>query len=216
MKRIILIFNILATVLSLSNAQNEEYKTTMKEIVDSIQSAKWGTDLTPYANQLERVASVETKEWLPNYWAAYCYMNKSYSEPVAEKKDVILEKAETLIAAAEKIMPNNDEIEVLKANIASARMAVDPQNRWQKYGAISGTALGAAQKLNPENPRAKLLEAQSIFYTPEAFGGGKQKALPLIKAALEKFEKFKPTSDLMPNWGLILVKYMLIEAEKSN
>jgi hypothetical protein len=215
MKRIILIFSILTTTFMSSFAQSEEYKTTMHEIVDSIQSAKWGTDLMPYANQLERVAGVETKEWLPNYWSAYCYMNKSYMEPVAEKKDLVLEKAEKLIATAEKLMPNNDEIEVLKANIASARMAVDPQNRWQKYGAITGAALGVAQKINPENPRAKLLEAQGIFYTPEAFGGGKQKALPLLKVALEKFEKFKPISDLMPNWGLYIAKYMAAEAEKN-
>lgn len=214
MKRIILIFTILARTTIALFAQSEEYKTTMKEIVDSIQSAKWGTDLTPYANQLERVAGVETKEWLPNYWAAYCYMNKSYIEPVAEKKDLVLEKAETLISAAEKVMPNNDEIEVLKANIASARMAVDPQNRWQKYGEVTGKALGTAQKLNPKNPRAKLLEAQGVFYTPEAFGGGKQKALPLIKEALAKFEAFKPSSDIMPNWGLFIVKYMATEAEK--
>jgi hypothetical protein len=214
MKRILLIINILLTSLTFSYAQSEEYKTTMQEIVDSIQAAKWGVDLTPYANQLERIASAETKEWLPNYWASFCYMLKSYSEPVAEKKDILLEKAENLIAAAEKLMPKNDEIEVLKANIASARMAVDPQNRWQKYGEIVGKNLAAAQKLNPENPRAKLLEASSIFYTPEAFGGGKKKALPILKTAVEKFEVFKPTSTLMPNWGLNTTKFMLVEAEK--
>jgi hypothetical protein len=214
MKRILLIINILLTSLTFSYAQSEEYKTTMQEIVDSIQAAKWGVDLTPYANQLERIASAETKEWLPNYWAAFCYMLKSYSEPVAEKKDILLEKAESLIAAAEKLMPNNDEIEVLKANIASARMTVDPQNRWQKYGEIVGKNLATAQKLNPENPRAKLLEASSIFYTPEAFGGGKKKALPILKTTVEKFEAFKPTSTLMPNWGLNTTKFMLVEAEK--
>jgi hypothetical protein len=214
MKRILLIINILLTNLTFSYSQSEEYKTSMQEIVDSLHAMKWGTDLTPYANQLERIASAETKEWLPNYWAAFCYMLKSYSEPMAEKKDILLEKAESLIASAEKQMPNNDEIETLKAHMASARMAVDPQSRWQKYGAIVGEKLIAANKLNPENPRIKLLEASSIFYTPEAFGGGKKKALPIIKSNLEQFEKFKPTSPIMPNWGLNTAKYILGEAEK--
>ena len=214
MKRIILIITLLAIRLTLTSAQNAEYLSTMTDIVDSIQSAKWGADLTPYANQLERVASAETKEWLPNYWAAYCYMNKSYAETVAEKRDLLLEKAETLIAAADKLSPKNDEIEVLKANIASARMAVDPQNRWQKYGMISRKALKTAQALNPDNPRAKMLEAQGIFYTPEAFGGGKEKALPLINDAIEKFAKFKPSTAIMPNWGVMATKYMLGEAKK--
>ena len=214
MKRIILVFSLLATTISLSKAQNAEFESTMKDIVDSIQGARWGADLTPYANQLERVASAEAKEWLQIYWAAYCYMNKSYAEAVAEKRDLLLEKAETLVAVADKLSPKNDEIEVLKANIASARMAVDPQNRWQKYGMVSGKALKTAQAINPENPRAKLLEAQSVFYTPEAFGGGKAKALPLINEAIEKFAKFKPSSAIMPNWGEMVAKYMLGEASK--
>ncbi len=214
MKRIILIISILAVSISATFAQSADYAATMKPIVDSIQNAKRGTDLTPYANQLERIAAVETKEWLPNYWAAYCYMNKSFFETTDEKKDAVLEKAETLIAAADKIMPMDDEILVLKANIANARMAVDPQTRWQEYGATVAKNLKAAQKLNGENPRAKLLEAQGIFYTPEAYGGGKKKALPIIQEAIEKFEKFKPTSDLMPNWGLNTAKYLLSEAEK--
>jgi hypothetical protein len=214
MKRIILLFSLLATTLTATFAQSDEYKKSMEEVVTAIQTAKRGADLTPFANQLERISAVETKEWLPSYWAAYCYMNKSYSETTEEKKDALLEKAETLIAAADKLNPADDEIEVLKANIASARMAVDPQNRWQTYGATVAKALGAAQKLNPENPRAKMLEAQGIFFTPEAFGGGKKKALPLIEEAAAKFEKFKPASAIMPNWGLSFVKYMAAEAEK--
>ena len=216
MKRIILIISILATSFSASFAQSADYATTMKSIVDSIQTAKRGADLMPFANQMERIAAVETKEWLPNYWAAYCYMSKSYGEKTGDKKDILLEKAESLTAAADKLSPANDEIEVLKANIANARIAADKMNRWEKYGAIVSKALGNAKKLNPQNPRAQLLEAQSIFYTPEAYGGGMKKALPLIKGAIEKFENFKPTSDLMPNWGLSTAKYFLSEAEKSN
>jgi hypothetical protein len=214
MKRITLVFSLLVSLLATTFAQNEDYTKTMEEVVTTIQTAKRGTDLTPFANQMERIAAVETKEWLPNYWAAFCYMTKSYSETTKEKKDALLEKAEVLVAAADKLMPANDEIEVLKANIANARMAVDPQNRWQEYGAIVAKALGNAKKLNPENPRAKLLEAQGIFFTPEAFGGGKKKALPLLQDALGKFEKFKPTSTLMPNWGLSQAKYFTAEAEK--
>jgi hypothetical protein len=214
MKRIILIFSLLAIAFSTSFAQSADYAAIMKPIVDSIQTAKRGADLTAFANQLERISAVETKEWLPNYWSAYCYMTKSYNEKSAEKRDALLEKAENLVALADKLNPANDEIEVLKANIANARMAVDPQTRWQKYGSIVGKALGNAQKLNPENPRAKLLEAQGIFFTPEAYGGGKKKALPLLEDAAAKFETFKPTSDLMPNWGAATAKYFIGEAGK--
>jgi hypothetical protein len=191
------------------SAQNPEYVKAMEEVVSAVQSAQFGSDLTEHENKFERIASVETKEWLPNYWAAYCLMMNSYIEKDADKKDLLLEKAEKMIATAEKLMPNNDEIEVMKANIASARMAVDPQNRWQKYGTISGKSLKMAQKINPENPRAKLLEAQGIFFTPENFGGGKAKAKPLLEDAIQKFAKFKPNSSIAPNWGEMTAKWMI-------
>jgi hypothetical protein len=215
MQRIITTFVTLALTATLLSAQDNDYQTTMKEIVSSIQTAAQGEDLTPQANQLERIAAVEQKEWLPLYWASFCYMLKSLTESNGAKKDIILEKAEALIGKADSIQAKNDEILVLKANLASIRIGVDPQGRWQKYGAISGAAITAAKAVNAENPRIVLHEAQGIFYTPEAFGGGKEKALPLIKTAIEKFEKFKPTSDLMPNWGKEVAQYMLIEAEKN-
>lgn len=203
-----------ATAASAATDQNPEYLQAMKDVVADIQSAPFGQDLLPYANVLERIAAVEKKEWLPSYWGAFCYMMKSYVEPVAEKKDLLLEKAEQLISVADNLNPNNDEVEVLKANIASARIGVDPMNRWQRYGALSGMAIAKAKSINPANPRIALHEAQGVFYTPEAYGGGKQKAMPLIKAAIDQFAAFKPVSDIMPNWGAEAAQYMLAEAQK--
>ncbi len=209
MKRILLTISLLAVIFTKTFAQSSEYLKAMEEAVATVQTAQFGTDLSENANQFERISMAETKEWLPNYWAAYCLMMNSYAEQNADKKDILLEKAEKLVANAEKLMPNNDEIEVLKANIASARMAVAPQDRWQQYGAISGKALQAAIKINPENPRAKLLQAQGIFYTPEAYGGGKLKAKPLLEEAIEKFSKFKPATSISPNWGEMTAKWTL-------
>jgi hypothetical protein len=194
--------------------QNPEYVQAMTDVVADIQSAPFGQDLVPFANTLERIAAAEPKEWLPPYWGAFCYMLKSFSEPVAEKKDQLLERAEKLVATADALNPNNDEVEVLKANIASARMAVDPQNRWQKYVPISMAAIAKAKTINPLNPRITLHEAQGVFYTPEAYGGGKAKALPMIKTAIEQFKLFKPASPIMPNWGADAAEFMLVEAQK--
>jgi hypothetical protein len=210
---IIIALSIFANLFQ-ANAQSEEYLESMKETVTSIQTAAWGTDLQPFANQMERIASAEPKEWLPQYWAAFCYLNISYAEKTVEKKDLILDKADKFVAAAEALSANNDEIEVLKANLASARVAADPMSRWQKYGALSTAALEKATTLNAANPRIYLHQATGIFFTPEAYGGGKKNALPLIKTAIEHYEKFKPTSEIMPNWGLTTAQYLLAEAEK--
>jgi hypothetical protein len=204
----------IAEAQSTTAAQSSEYFQTMTDVVADIQSTPFGQDLIPFANTMERIATAEPKEWLPPYWGAFCYMIKSFTEPVNEKKDQMLERAEKLVATADALSPNNDEIEVLKANIATARMAVDPQNRWMTYGPVSGAAIAKAKSLNPLNPRVTLHEAQTVFYTPEAYGGGKDKALPLIKNAVELFAAFKPASPIMPNWGADAAQMMLSEAKK--
>jgi hypothetical protein len=205
------VFSLLCLQLA---AQKEDFTDAMQPIVDSLHQVAWGTDLQDYANQLERIATAEPKEWLPRYWAAYCYMNIAFLEKSPEKKDLLLNKADAFVAGAEAISADNDELEVLKANLASARIGVDPMGRWQKYGAVSEAAIAKAKKLNATNPRIYLHEAQGVFFTPETYGGGKQKALPLIKIAIQHFEQFKPVSSIMPNWGNATALYMLKEAEK--
>jgi hypothetical protein len=51
------------------------------------------------------------------------------------------------------------------------------------------------------NPRPYVYKDQSAYYTPGNFGGGCEKAKPLMETALEKFKIFKPASEIHPNWG---------------
>ena len=94
------------------------------------------------------------------------------------------------------------------------KISVDPQNRGQKLGMKSGMLLGKAMQLDPENPRAYFLKGQGLVYTPEQFGGGKDKAIPVLETAVEKFKKFKPASSIMPNWGEAKCKAALEECKK--
>ena len=88
-------------------------------------------------------------------------------------------------------------------------MMADPMNRYMKYAPLAQEALTMARKLNEENPRVYLLEAQDKFYTPEQFGGSKTKARELFELAQKKFETFKPATELDPNWGRPAVTYFL-------
>ena len=69
----------------------------------------------------------------------------------------------------------------------------------------------SAKKLNPDNPRAFVLEALDKFYTPEQFGGSKEEAKKLFEQALQKYASFKPESNIHPNWGKNLVDDMLAQ-----
>ena len=212
MKRIILTISFLSLIFVKTFAQKAEYVSAMENAITLLSEFENTENTKQGVSQLERIAAAEPKEWLPNYWATYGLTNLSFAEPDADKKDLLLDKADKFLVAAEKLQPNNDEIEVMKAYVAGARMAVAPQDRWQKYGGAVSTGIQNAYKLNPENPRAKLLEAQGIFFTPEAYGGGKKKSAPLFEDALNKFSKFKPASTIAPNWGERAANYLLSQA----
>ena len=209
MKRILLVISILILKVSVLSAQNPNYVKAMEGLVSEIQNTRFGTTLLPQANKMERIAAAEKAEWLPNYWVSYCYMMESYVEKDDDKRDLLLDKADVFVANIEKMKVTNDETEVLKANIANARMAVSPSIRWMKYGSVVEKALENAKKINPKNPRITLLEAQGVFYTPEMFGGGKAKAKPVFEKAMQQLSTFKPVSAMYPTWGESTAKWTL-------
>ena len=189
-------------------AQNEKYVSTMTDLVTNIQSNYEGTYI-PLSNKMERIAAAESKEWLPNYWVAFCLINETFKMKEAGEKDLLLDKAADFIKKAEVISPSNDEIEVLKAQYSMAKVSIDPMSRWQKYGADFQTFLKNAEELNPGNPRTSYVMAVNIFYTPEGFGGGKDKAKPLFEKALSNAETFKSETSYSPNWGKSEASYFL-------
>ena len=207
MKKLVLAIALIVRALG-GYAQNEKYVSTMTELTQTIQTTYEGT-LVPLSNKMERIAAAEAKEWLPNYWVAYCLVTESFKLKETGEKDLLLDKASDYLKKAESISTNNDEIEVMKAQFALAKLSVDPMSRWQKYGADFQNALKKATEINPENPRIQYVMGVNIFYTPENFGGGKDKAKPYLEKALSKFETFKAASAFAPNWGKAETSYFL-------
>jgi hypothetical protein len=85
--------------------------------------------------------------------------------------------------------------------ITSARIAVDGQNRGMQYSGIVNQSLEKAEKINPDNPRIYYLKGSSLFYQPEMYGGGKDKAKPYFEKAKDLFAKESKASIVKPYWG---------------
>lgn len=213
MKKLTLLITLVFFGL-VANAQKPAYEKAMTDLVSQISGNDPMGMLQPLANKMQRIASAEKEEWLPNYWVAYCYINDSFKKQDAGERDQLLDVAEEALENAEKLGgENNSEIEVLKANFASARLAVDGVNRWQEYGPKFEKALSNAKKFNPENPRISYLRGTNAFYTPEGFGGGKHIAKPLFETAIEKFNNFEPETPYSPNWGKMESMYFLSQCK---
>lgn len=82
------------------------------------------------------------------------------------------------------------------------------------FGMKAQEELTKAEKLNPNNPRVTLIKAEDIYFTPEQYGGSKTKGMEMFKSALEKFNSFKPKTNLEPNWGKEEAEYFVSQPTK--
>ncbi|MDB5020891.1 MAG: hypothetical protein JWQ28_2018 [Pedobacter sp.] len=194
------LFLLLTSMNSFAQTSNEKFQQAVLKGRELLKNAKGTEDFAKSANYFERVAQVESKEWLAPYYAAYSNLVAGLTSSDNAVKDQYWDKALIEVDQAAALSNNNSEIYALKGYIQYMKLSVDPQNRLS-FMTESAGSLATAKSLNPENPRIYLIMGQNTFYTPEAFGGGKEKAKPILEAAAAKFAIFKPANELEPSWG---------------
>ena len=152
---------------------NEVYLSTMKGLITKLFASKDIDGIESAGNNFERVAMAEPTEWLPNYYAAYAKIMAAFMTKDPKEIDAKIEAAEKLIQMAENITTNS-ELECLKGMCHQARIMVDPMSRGQQYSQMATESFNVSSELDPSNPRPYYMKANSAFYTPEQFGGGKK------------------------------------------
>ena len=207
----ILIFSLLIVVTIVLYGQNEKYVNIMKETIYMMDTAKTIKSLQQAANRFERIGNTMQNQWLPYYYCAYCYAQISHMKKSDKMKDRNVDKAEELNCNADKISPDNSEIYVMKGFILQSRMNIDPMVRGWLYNSKCLQMFEKAKKLDPENPRSYLWHGVNLYNTPSFFGGGKDKALPLLEKAIEKYKMSHLQSPIYPNWGKQYAEEMLIK-----
>ena len=198
-------------------AQSEKFTSAMAIQLQGYDSVRSVEGLQEKANAFERIAEAEKTQWLPYYYAALSNVNLGYQYVFsggtmggnAEKSDPLADKAELLLKKAEELSKDNSEIYVVKKMVFSLRMMGDVMNRFMTEGPAAAEALATAKKLNPENPRIYVMEGIDLFNTPEQFGGSKEKAKVLFEEALKKYDAFRPESNIHPTWGAGTARYFL-------
>ncbi len=211
------VFILMTSLLAnLVIAQSEKFVSAMEQLVPAVDTTHSVEGLDNLANSFERIANAEKTQWLPYYYASFCYITKAYMMTQgnvmggnASVSDPIADKAEGWLTKADELNKDNSEIYCVKKMLATLRMMGDPMNRYMTFGPAAAEALETAKKLNPDNPRVYLLEAQDKFYTPEQYGGSKEEAKKLFDEAAKKYGFFKPESTIHPSWGMGQVQYFL-------
>jgi hypothetical protein len=205
-----IILSIFMSISSYAQTSSEKFQSAIKKGLEQMATSKTSDEFLKNANYFERVGQVESKEWLAPYYAAYNNLIAGIMIKDDDSKDLFFDKAEKEIDQANLLSSNNSEIYALTGYIQFMKMSVDPKTR---YGMISqaDASLAKAKEINPENPRFYLISGQNAFYTPEAFGGGKNIAKPILETAVAKFTTFKSANSIEPNWGSDRAKTLLAE-----
>jgi hypothetical protein len=199
MKKLIICLFTLTTIAV--NAQDAKYVSAMEKAIHQLDSAKSSSDFQNVNNTLERISAANQREWLPLYYQSYSNVMLGMRQESPTEKDAYFTKAETLINKADSLSPKNSEIYVMKSLVYSMMISVDPATRGRKYGPAAGSMTAKAMEYDANNPRAYFMKGQGMLYTPPQYGGGADKALPILEEAVAKYKTFKPSSTIMPDWG---------------
>jgi hypothetical protein len=152
--------------------------------------------------QLERIASVEKTNWLPNYYIALINTTQAFSEQDKTKMLSLIESAQKAQDVCNSLAQENPEVLVMQAMIHTASIVYDPMTNGQKLSGDVMYILNKAYKIAPENPRVVFQKASFEIGMAQYFGQDTKPLCAQIEKAIELFATFKPETALHPSWGL--------------
>jgi hypothetical protein len=190
---------------------NDPYVKGMKTGIQIMDKAMNVGQLEQAANFFMDMADQRPTDWLPPYYAAYCYTLMSFMEKQKLLKDKYLDDAQLAIEQAQKIADKNSEILVVQAYIYQMRLEVNPLERMEEYGTMANLTLENAEKINPDNPRIYYIRAQNMFFAPEA---SRQDACEVVSTAQAKYVTFEPENELSPKWGVAMTDFMAYKCQE--
>jgi hypothetical protein len=152
--------------------------------------------------QLERIASVEKTNWLPNYYIALINTTQAFREQDKTKMLSLIESAQKAQDVCNDLAMDNPEVLVMQSMIHTASIVYDPMTNGQKLSGDVMYILNKAYKIAPENPRVVFQKASFEIGMAEYFGQDTKAMCAQIEKSIELFATFKPESAFHPSWGL--------------
>ena len=184
-------------LLSLAASAQTKYQQGMKKAFELWQQDKpWEA-----ANLFERIASVETDNWLPPFYVAQINVMYSFNEKDKEKLTAQLAKAQDFLNDAKALTSDNAEIPLLQAQLYTVWVVFDGQTYGMQYAQKIGELYGEAQALDPTNPRAAFGKVEWDMGAAQFFGKPIEPYCEKLQAALELFANFKPAGEFYPSGG---------------
>ncbi|WP_289044335.1 hypothetical protein [uncultured Olleya sp.] len=154
------------------------------------------------SNLFERIATVESDNWLPSYYVAQVLILDSFTK-LKDKQalEAQLKKAQTFLDDAVSRSKDNPENMVLQAMLYTAYVASDGANYGMSLSPKINALYAKAVQLAPNNPRVILCKAEWDMGSAKYFGQDTKPFCEQIEKSLQLFANFKPETTFDPNWG---------------
>ena len=177
--KLVVLAAILATFISLSGPDD---LTAARKARDLGDVKILQTEITKAEKKAEDTKSFEDYLRLAVLHNYMCEAAES-----SNNRQLVKGAAQSGVAAAEiaaKLNPNSSRAHQLLADLLG-QLAPNVTGGGMKYGQRSTDEADKAIELDPKNGEAYVTRAISYLYTPEAFGGNKQKAFEFFSKAKE-------------------------------
>jgi hypothetical protein len=196
MKNLFIFFILLVQLPVQAQATNQS--KALEAAVMQFNQANKNQDYQELYLQFEQLYAVNKTNWLIPYYAGMtrsimCLLKMGDRDALANDALLWVGRAKSIV--------KNDEIYCAESLAYTAKMSVNPALRWLVYEGKIKKALSFAKKLNPNNPRAYVLEANIQQKIPFIFGGGCKSVKPLMQKAELCFNAQTKVNSVEPSWG---------------
>lgn len=200
MIRIILV--LLVSAITVLSQSIEEYIIQGKEKIESAHLHWDKNGMLEARAFFERILSKTDKVWLVNYYIAYCdYRLTTYAFGENNKKEAkkYVNDGIKRLKISIEAKSNFADAYALLSSFYGNKIALNPWSGFW-YGPKSGKMIEKAFALEPNNPRLHIISGISAYYTPETWGGSKEKSRETFNKAAELF-KNENVEAILPDWG---------------
>lgn len=217
MKNLMLFFFLTLSVSVFAQDQSDRFTAAMSGVIEQMENPNpMAIDWVAITNKLERIAKAEPAQWLPHYYLAYASLQMAMQEMNkgnAAAVEQLVTTSEQHLEAAKGLTEMNSELKCMEGYVYQGYIWIDPMNKGPQYAGPAHAAYAAAAAMDENNPRPHFLRGMLTLFTPDFFGGGAEKAMPLLEAAAERYEQEEKTErGIQPQWGQSTNQWMLQKA----
>ena len=172
-----------------------------KEMEDVLTTWKSGNPKEAVV-KLERIASVEQENILPNYYISLINTLAAFETKDRNEMKLLIEKAQLAQDKINNLLPDDPEVLVLQAMIHTAWIVYDPMANGREFSSVVLNIYKMAEGIAPNNPRVVSQKAQFEIGMAQYFGSDTKPMCEQIAKSIELFANFKPETPFHPTWGL--------------